>query len=100
MFDFAVKGTVIGFNPSKDGTKHYLKIQPAGPVPTLNRNERAGLLDITVPPGAIKGLGANTLVMIRGKGTVTVHDWRNEEGTVKAIVNHRFEAETVEAVKA
>ncbi len=101
MFDFAVKGTVMGFNTSQDGTKNFVKIQPAGSVGGLNRDERPGLLDIQVAAGAIKGLAMNALVVVRGKGSVVLKDWRNpREGTQKTFTNYRFEAETVETAKA
>jgi len=101
MFDFAVKGAVTGFNPSADGTKFYLKIQPATPMSGLQRDERPGLLDMTVPVSVVKNLSINMLVLARGKGAVVLRDWRNPQtGKQKVIPNYRFEVETIEPVKA
>lgn len=101
MFDFAVKGSLAGFNPSADGTKCYVKIQPTGQVSGLQRDERPGLLDMIVPAAAIKNLAMNALVLARGKGAVLIRDWRNPQtGKQKAIINYRFEVETIEPAKA
>ena len=100
MFDFAVKGAVVGFNTSKDGSKHFVKIQPTGNIPALNRDERPGLVDIQIAAGSIRGLGMNAPVLVKGKGLVILKDWRSPEGIVKTIQNHRFEAESIEPIKA
>jgi len=99
MFEFAVKGSVVGFNPSADGTKCYVKIQPVNP-PNLQRDERAGLVDMIVPAAAVKSLAVNAVVLVRGKCTSFVKDWRNPQtGKQKAIKDFRFEAETIDPAK-
>lgn len=101
VFDFAVKGTVVGFNTSQDGTKTFIKVQPPAGGASMQRDERPGLLDILVPANTFKNLAVNTLVTVRGKALVMLREWRNpREGTVKTYVNYRFEAEVIEPAKA
>lgn len=100
MFDFVVKGTVVGFNTSTDGTKNYVKILPSGSVSGLNRDERPGILDVHVSPGDVGNLAMNAKVVARGKGIVYLRDWRDpREGTTKVFTNYRFEADVIEPAK-
>ena len=101
VFDFAVKGTVVGFNTTRDGSKSFLKIQPVADAGKLQRDERPGVLEIALPAGNSKSLALHATVLVRGKGLVALRDWRNpRDGKTKPIANYRFEAETVEAVRA
>lgn len=102
VFDFAVKGSVVGFNTSQDGTKTFVKIQPAAVNGAqLQRDERPGFLDVLVAPAAIKNLAVNAGVVMRGKGYVIFRDWRDPKtGIQKTFTNFRYEAESVDPVKA
>jgi len=103
MFDFTVKGSVVGFNTTQDGTKTFVKIQPSSSASgaQLQRDERPGFLDVLVPPAAIKNLAVSAAVVLRGKGYVIFRDWRDpKNGVQKTFTNFRYEAEVVEAVKA
>lgn len=101
MFDFTVKGSVVGFNTTQDGSKTFVKIQPAsGNIPQLQRDERPGFLDVLVSPMAIKNLAVNAAVSVKGKAYVIFRDWRDpKSGIQKTFTNFRYEAEAVEAVK-
>src|SRR5689334_11773546 len=60
VFDFAVKGSVVGFNTSHDGTKTFVKIQPLSTnMGQYQRDERPGFLDVLVSPNAIKNLAVS-----------------------------------------
>lgn len=103
MFDFAVKGSVVGFNTSQDGTKTFLKIQPSMALNggQLQRDERPGYLDVLVPPTVTKNYAPNSLIQVRGKGYVIFKDWRDPKtNTQKTFTNYRYDAETIEAIKA
>jgi hypothetical protein len=101
MFDFAVKGTVVGFYTTMDGLRTVAKVQPLGSPGGLERDERPGVMDVAVPTSAMKNLGANAQVLVRGKGTVLLRETRDKEtGKPKLWTNYRFEAESVEVVKA
>lgn len=96
--EFAVKGTVAGFNTTQDGTKTYVKITPSTPG-TINREERVGVWDVLVPPNVLKNLAMGALVLVRGKGTVYTREAKDREGRMKNFTNYRYEAETLEPVK-
>lgn len=101
VFDFAVKGSVVGFNTSHDGTKTFVKIQPLSTnMGQYQRDERPGFLDVLVSPNAIKNLAVSASVVVRGKAFVIFRDWRDpKSGLQKTFTNYRYEAETVEAAK-
>jgi hypothetical protein len=101
VFDFTVKGSVVGFNTSQDGTKTFVKIMPlAVNGVQLQRDERPGYLDILVAPGSTKNLAANSVVVVRGKGYVIFRDWRDPKSNMqKTFTNFRYEAEALELSK-
>jgi len=101
MFEFAVKGSVVGFNTAQDG-RTFVKIQPVSSGNLqLQREERLGYLDVLVPSNVMKSLAAGSAVQVRGKGYVIFKDWRDPKTLAeKTFTNYRYEAEAIEPVKA
>ena len=99
MFDFSVKGTVAGFNTAKDG-RCFVKIQPSVSPTGLNRDERPGIMELQVSEKAGNNLAMHAAVQVEGKAYAFYRDSRDSEGKPKSYLNYRFEAESIEPVKA
>jgi len=100
MFDFTVKGSVVGWNTTMDGSKTFVKLQPAGNANGLQRDEKPGLLEAIISPALIKNLAMNALVTVRGKGLVYLVEGTDKQGRHKLYTFYRFEAENIEPATA
>jgi hypothetical protein len=100
MYDFAIRGTVAGIYPTQDGSKMLMKIQPEKNPTNLERDEKPGLLAVSVPQPLLKNFGLNTLVLVRGKESVRMKEQRGTDGKIRSFPRYAHEAESVEVVKA
>lgn len=99
MYDFAVRGTVVGFFNSKDNSRTFIKVMPEK-LPNLERDERATPLTIVVPQALVKNFAMNSLLVVRGKACTYQKDVRCEDGKVRTYTNFDHEAESIEMAKA
>lgn len=99
MYDFAIRGTIAGFFSSQDGSKMYLKILPEKLPTNLERDEKPGPLSVLVGQSLVKNFAMNSLVLVRGKESVRMRDWKAEDGRMKALPRFVHEAESIEVVK-